>query len=252
MQYYLTFVSFLLGAIIGSFLNVVIYRLPLKESLLLPASHCPNCGNPVRPYDNIPIVSWLVLRGKCRDCKSGISVRYPLVEALTGVLFLGCFLYFDFSWSLPVAWFFVAVLVAVAFIDFDHKIIPAKIVLPAAVICLAVSISMNPQNWWKYLVASFGGAAFVFAFIMLWPGGGMGMGDFYMALFMGAFLGSTVIVAFFTAFLFGSIVGLTLIALKKATRKSKIPFGPYLAAGSLVAMFVGQFLLHSYINIINV
>jgi leader peptidase (prepilin peptidase)/N-methyltransferase len=136
LQYYLAVVSLALGLVVGSFLNVVIYRLPRRESLVRPGSHCPSCGNPVRWHDNVPVFGWLVLRGKCRDCRQHIPIRYPLVEALTGIAFLLCFLRFGVDWPLLVAWAFVAALVAIAFIDYDHMIIPDKIVLPGALLGL--------------------------------------------------------------------------------------------------------------------
>lgn len=248
MQYYLAVVSLMLGMVVGSFLNVVIYRLPRRESLVRPASHCPSCGNPVRWYDNVPVFGWLVLRGKCRDCRQRIPVRYPLVEALTGIAFLLCFLRFGVDWPLLVAWAFVAALVAIAFIDYDHMIIPDKIVLPGALVGLMASISVNPQDWWKYLAGSAGAAAFMFALAMIWPNG-MGFGDIKMAAFMGAVLGSGVIVALFAAFFIGAVAGIVLMAMHKRTRKDAIPFGPYLAVGAVVGVFVGQTLLHSYLAI---
>ncbi|NLE10813.1 MAG: prepilin peptidase [Actinobacteria bacterium] len=246
MQYYLYAVAFLFGLTIGSFLNVVIYRLPRHESLVRPGSHCPGCGSAVRWYDNIPIVSWLVLRGRCRDCKNPISVRYLVVEALTGVLFVLAMWRLDVSWELLVAWIFIAALVAIAFIDYDHMIIPDSIVLPGAIIGLAASVALQPGRWWVFLVAGFGGALFCFALAMFWPGGGMGFGDVKMALFIGFFLGTSVIVAFFLAFLVGSIVGVYLLLVRKQSRKMKLPFGPFLAFGSVVGLLAGETLLTWY------
>ena len=248
MEYYLAVVSLLLGLVVGSFLNVVIYRLPRKESLVRPASHCPSCGNPVRWHDNVPVVGWVILRGKCRDCGQRISVRYPLVEAITGIAFLLCFLRFGVDWPLLVAWAFVAATVAVAFIDYDHRIIPDKIVLPGLVVGLIASIAINPQDWWKYLAASAGAATFMFALAMIWANG-MGPGDIKMAAFMGAVLGSGVLVALFAAFFIGAVAGVVLMATHKRTRKDSIPFGPYLAIGAVLAVFLGQMLLHSYLGI---
>lgn len=246
MQYYLYVVALLFGLVIGSFLNVVIYRLPRHESLVRPGSHCPGCGSPVRWYDNVPVVSWLVLRGRCRDCKTPISIRYPLVEALTGMLFAVAMWRLDVSWQLLVAWAFVAALVAIAFIDYDHMIIPDKIVLPGALIGLGTAIALQPGRWWVFLVAGFGGALFCFALAMLWPGGGMGFGDVKMALFIGFVLGASVIVAFFLAFLVGSIVGVHLVLVHKRSGKMKVPFGPFLALGSIVGLLAGEPLLNWY------
>jgi leader peptidase (prepilin peptidase)/N-methyltransferase len=171
-----------------------------------------------------------------------------LVEAITGIAFLLCFLRFGVDWPLIVAWAFVSAMVTVAFIDYDYMIIPNKIVLPGALLGLVASIAISPQDWWKYVAGSAGAAAFMFALAMIWHGG-MGPGDIKMAAFMGAVLGSAVIVALFTAFFAGAIAGVALIATRRRTRKEKIPFGPYLAIGAVVAVFVGQWLLHSYVGI---
>jgi leader peptidase (prepilin peptidase) / N-methyltransferase len=248
LQYYLAVVSLILGLVVGSFLNVVIYRLPLRQSLVRPSSHCPSCGKPVRWHDNVPVFGWIVLRGRCRDCRLPISVRYPAIEALTGVLFLLCFVRFGVDWPILVGFGFVACMVAIAFIDYDHMIIPNKIVLPGTVIGLAASIAINPHDWWKYVAASAGSAFFLFLLAMIWAGG-MGPGDIKLAAFMGAVLGTTVIVALFASFFLGAIAGVFLIATRKRTRKDKIPFGPYLAAGSVIALLVGQMLVHSYVGL---
>ncbi len=240
--------SVLFGLVLGSFLNVVIYRLPRHESLARPGSHCPGCNKAIRWYDNIPLVSWLTLKGRCRDCGVRISCRYPVVEAITGVGFGLALWRFGVDWPLLVAWAFIAAMVAVAFIDYDHMVIPNKIVLPGALIGLAASVALNPQRWWVYVASSAGAAAFMFALAMIWPGG-MGPGDIKMALFMGAVLGASVLVALFAAFLFGSLFGLYLMLVKKRSRKTRIPFGPYLAAGSVLAIFLGETILRNYANL---
>jgi leader peptidase (prepilin peptidase)/N-methyltransferase len=250
VQYYLAVVSLVLGLVVGSFLNVVIYRLPRKESLVRPASHCPACGKPVRWHDNIPVAGWLVLRGACRDCGAPISARYPVVEGLTGLLFLGCFLRFGVEWRLLIGWAFVACMVAIAFIDYDHMIIPNKIVLPGTVIGLAASVAVSPHAWWKCVAASVGAAFFMFLLALIWAGG-MGPGDIKMAAFMGAVLGASVIVGLLAAFLLGAMVGIGLLATHRKSRKDKIPFGPYLAVGSVIALFVGQLLLDSYVGLLR-
>lgn len=250
MQAYLYVLSFLFGLVVGSFLNVVIYRLPRHESLVRPGSHCPGCDTPIHWYDNVPLVSWLVLRGRCRECKTRISYRYPAVEAVTGAGFVLAIWRFDVSWPLLVAWAFIAAMIAIAFIDYDHMIIPNGIVLPGAVIGLAASIAIHPSRWWVYLVASAGAAAFMFALVMLWPGG-MGPGDVKMALFMGAVLGVGVIVGLFAAFLFGSIAGVFMMVVLKRSRKSKIPFGPFLAMGSVLALFLGEQIIAAYMSLFD-
>jgi leader peptidase (prepilin peptidase)/N-methyltransferase len=250
VQYYFYAVSLLLGLVLGSFLNVVIYRLPRHESLVRPGSRCPSCKTPIRFYDNIPVASWLVLRGRCRACGSRISPRYPLVEAITGVAFPLAFWRFGLDWPLLVAWAFIAAMVAVAFIDYDHMIIPNKIVLPGAVVGLVASVAIHPQRWWVYVAGSLGAAGFLFLAAMIWPGG-MGPGDIKMALFMGAVLGAYVMVALFAAFFFGAIVGVFLLLVQKRSRKEKIAFGPYLALGAVVAILVGETLLNSYLRVYN-
>jgi leader peptidase (prepilin peptidase) / N-methyltransferase len=247
MQYYSYTVSLLLGLVIGSFLNVVIYRLPRRESIVRPASRCPQCGNPIRFYHNLPVLGWLVLGGKCRDCGTRISVRYPLVEGITGIAFALAFWRLGFTWSLAVAWAFIAAMVAIAFIDYDHMIIPNRIVLPGALLGLMASVALHPQRWWVYLAGSLGAGAFMFLLIMLWPGG-MGAGDMKMALFMGAVLGSYVVVALFAAFLLGSLVGVFMLVVRRRSRKQKIPFGPYLALGAVLAVLVGNNLLSAYMK----
>jgi leader peptidase (prepilin peptidase)/N-methyltransferase len=250
VQYYLYAVALMLGLAVGSFLNVVIYRLPRHESLVRPGSHCPSCMTPIRFYDNIPVVSWLILRGKCRTCRSPISARYLLVEAITGASFVLAFWRFGLDWRLLVAWAFIAAMVAVAFIDYDHMIIPNKIVLPGAVMGLLASMALDPQRWWVYVAGSLGAAAFMFALALIWPGG-MGPGDIKLALFMGAVLGAYVMVALFVAFLLGSLVGIFMLLVQKRSRKEKIPFGPYLAMGAILAALVGETLLNSYLGVYN-
>ncbi len=250
MLYYFAVVSLLLGLVVGSFLNVVIWRLPRGESLVHPGSYCPKCGSAVRWFDNVPVLSWLILRGRCRDCKEPISVRYPLVEAATGVGFVLAFWRIGLDWPLLVAWAFIAVMISVALIDHDHMIIPDKIVLPGALLGLAAAVAVDPQRWWTYLAGGLGAAAFMFLLVMLWPGG-MGPGDVKMALFMGAVLGVSVTVALFLAFLVGAVVGMVLLATRRRTRKDQIPFGPYLALGGIVAVLAGQGVLHSYIGLFS-
>ena len=173
-------VSLLLGLIIGSFLNVVAYRVPKKESLIRPGSHCPSCGHAVRWHDNVPVLGWLALRGRCRDCQAAIPVRYPVVEGLTGLLFLAAALVIGWAPRLLLAWAFFAVLVAVSLIDLDYFIIPDKIVLPSAAVGLAASVLLAPQRWWQYLVSGLGAALFLFVVALIWPGGmGLAMSNWH-------------------------------------------------------------------------
>lgn len=250
MQYYYYFVSLLLGLVVGSFLNVVIYRLPRHESLVRPGSRCPGCGVGIRFYDNVPVLSWVILRRRCRACGARIAIRYPLVEAITGVAYVLAFWRLGPDWPLLVAWAFIAAMVAVAYIDHDHMIIPNVIVIPGAVVGLMASVAIHPHRWWVYVAGSLGAGAFMFILVMVWPGG-MGPGDIKMALFMGAVLGANVVVALFAAFLVGSLAGVFMLAVQKRSRKEKIPFGPYLALGAVLATLVGGGLLDSYLRVYN-
>jgi leader peptidase (prepilin peptidase) / N-methyltransferase len=182
--------------------------------------------------------------------RSRPRLHLAAVMAITGVAFLLAFLRFGLVWRLPLAWFFIAVMIVIAFIDWELMIIPNKIVLPAAVIGLAASIALDPDRWWVYLVAAVGAALFLFILALIWPGG-MGMGDVKLALFMGAVLGTMVIAAMFLAFLLGAIVGLILIASKLKGRKDAIPFGPYLALGSVLALLYGQWMLDAYWSLLG-
>jgi leader peptidase (prepilin peptidase) / N-methyltransferase len=245
---YIAVMATLVGLVFGSFLNVVIYRLPRGESLARPGSHCPSCGHAVRWHDNIPVLSFVWLRSRCRDCGARISIRYPLVEVLTGGLFLGAFLAYGVQWrALEIAVFYAA-LIAVTFIDFDRRIIPDKIVLPGAAAGIVTSALLAPERWWQYVVAGVGAAGFLFALGMLWPGG-MGFGDVKLALFMGVVLGAGVIVALFVAFLAGGVIGGALLFAGVKKRTDKIPFGPYLSLGAVVAALSGSAILDWYLRL---
>jgi leader peptidase (prepilin peptidase) / N-methyltransferase len=249
LLYVLCVIALLFGLTIGSFLNVVIYRLPRKESLSRPASHCPRCDTAIKWYDNVPVASWIALRGRCRSCGQPIAIRYPIVESMTGIGFALATWRFGVDWRTLVACAFVAALVAIAFIDYDEMIIADSIVLPGAVVGLGSSIALDPGRWWIYVVSSVGCGVFFLALVLLWPGGGMGAGDAKMGLFMGAVLGPRILVAVFVAFLLGSVVGIYLMVVKKAGRKTRVPFGPFLAVGAVLALFVGQMLVDAYTGI---
>jgi len=235
-----------LGLLIGSFLNVVAYRLPRGESLLWPASHCPGCEQPIKPYDNVPVLSWLLLRGKCRGCGEQISPRYPAIELLTAVAFGAIVLLngvdTDLVWELP----FAAMLIAVAGIDLEHRIIPNKVLLPSAVFAVATAIALRPDDLMELGIA--GAAAFTaFLLAALAYPAGMGMGDVKLAGVMGLFLGTAVIPSLFIAFLTGTIVGVAVIAKHGADgRKKGVPFGPFLAFGGLVGLLFGADLIDLY------
>ncbi|NLE74774.1 MAG: prepilin peptidase [Actinobacteria bacterium] len=242
--------SFLLGLVIGSFLNVVIHRVPLRQSLVRPGSHCPHCAHSIRWYDNIPVLSWLILRGRCRDCGAQIGIRYPLVEVLTAALFTLGALAAGWELRLLLLWGFFAVLVVVTFIDIDHMLILNRVVIPAGALGLAASIALVPSRWWEYLISGCGAALFLFLIALLWPGG-MGLGDVKLALLLGFVLGAKVIVAMFAAFLLGGVVGISLLAGGRRSRKDKIPFGPFLALGGIIGSLVGDHILVWYVGLIG-
>jgi leader peptidase (prepilin peptidase)/N-methyltransferase len=237
------------GLIIGSFLNVVAYRLPRKESLARPASRCPGCGTPIKPYDNVPVVSWLLLRGRCRHCAAGISASYPVVELCTGLLYAAVVLAKDDTREIVLGLLLVTVLVPVTLIDLEHRIIPNRITLPAAVAALLAGVILDPGFVPEQLIA--GAAAFGFFFLaaLAYPRG-MGMGDVKLAGVLGLYLGRAVGPGLFIALIAGVVVGVAVIARKgaKEGRKTAVPFGPFLALGGMIAFFVGQSLADDYAN----
>jgi leader peptidase (prepilin peptidase) / N-methyltransferase len=238
-----------LGAIFGSFLNVVTYRLPRHESLVKPASHCTRCGTVVKPYDNIPVLSWLLLRGHCRSCGEPISVRYPLVEAATGALCVGAVLAHSSAVSIALSILLVLICVPAAAIDLEHRIIPNRITALGALLALGVGTALDPGGEVTRLIAGAAAGGFLLLAALAYPGG-MGMGDVKLAGMLGLFLGSAVAPALLIALLAGSLVGAVIIARKgaQAGRKTAIPFGPFLVFGALTAMFVGSQIVDFYVN----
>jgi leader peptidase (prepilin peptidase) / N-methyltransferase len=232
------------GLALGSFLNVVAARVPLRRSIVRPPSACMSCGQQVRWYDNLPLVSYAVLRGRCRDCKVRIPFVYPAVELVTALLIAGCVLAFGVTADALVAAFFCAVLVAVSAIDVEHRIIPNRIVLPATAAVLVANTALHPSPGWA--LGALGASGFLFAAALAYPAG-MGMGDVKLALLMGAALGKVVAVAMMVGMLAAMIPGLYLMARHGSkARKMGIPFGPFLAAGSVVALFWGADILDAY------
>jgi leader peptidase (prepilin peptidase)/N-methyltransferase len=235
-----------LGALIGSFLNVVIHRVPRRESLVRPRSRCPECAAPIAPYDNVPVLSWLLLRGRCRGCGERISPRYPLVELLTALAFAAVVLVRGFDEDLVLELPFVAALIALAGIDYDHKLLPNRIVYPLAGYGLIATVLVDRGDLVEHIVAGAGAFAFLLAAVIAYPRG-MGMGDVKLAGAMGLFLGVSVIPALLVAFLTGSVVGLAIIAREGAAgRKKAIPFGVFLALGGIVGVLAGPELIDLY------
>jgi leader peptidase (prepilin peptidase)/N-methyltransferase len=238
-----------LGAIVGSFLNVVAYRLPRHESLITPASRCPNCGTPVKPYDNVPILSWLLLRGRCRSCSASISVRYPLVEALTAALCVGAVLAHHSAAAITLSIALILLVVPAALIDLECRIIPNRITALGAVLALVVGIALDPAGEPERLIAGAAAGGFLLLAALAHPGG-MGMGDVKLAAVMGLFLGRAVAPAILIALAAGALFGAAIIARKGAHegRKTAVPFGPFLALGALVAVFAGQTIVDLYVS----
>jgi leader peptidase (prepilin peptidase)/N-methyltransferase len=236
----------LLGAVIGSFLNVVIHRLPLGESLASPGSRCPSCGTPIAPYDNVPVLSWLLLRGRCRHCGASISPRYPAVELLTAATFAAVVAVSGFDDDLLLELPFVACLIALAGIDLDHKLLPNKIVYPMAVYGLVATAIVDTGDLVEHVIAGAGGFLFLFIAVLAYPRG-MGMGDVKLAGAMGLYLGLSIVPAMLTAFLTGSLVGLGMMAREGAqARKKAVPFGVFLALGGIVGVLAGPELIEFY------
>jgi leader peptidase (prepilin peptidase) / N-methyltransferase len=232
------------GLALGSFLNVVAARVPLKRSLLSPGSACMSCEREIAWYDNVPLLSYALLRGRCRSCGAHIPLRYPAVELVTALLVAGCVWKFGLSGSAAVAAFFCLALVAVSATDLEHRIIPNRIVVPAGLIVLAANTALHPGPQWA--IGAVGASGFLFVAALAYPAG-MGMGDVKLAFLMGAALGKTVPVALFLGVFAALIPGLVLLARHgSAARKMGIPFGPFLALGAVVALFAGHELLHAY------
>jgi leader peptidase (prepilin peptidase)/N-methyltransferase len=234
------------GLAIGSFLNVVAARLPQKRSIVSPASACMSCGEAIAWYDNIPLLSYVLLRGRCRHCRASIGLRYPVVELVTALLVAGCVLDFGVSADALVAAFFCAVCVAVSAADLEYRIVPNRIVVPAAAIILVAQTALHPSVEWA--AGALGAALFLFIAALVYPNG-MGMGDVKFALVLGAMLGRDVTVAMMVGMLAALVPSIYLLARHgSAARKMGIPFAPFLALGGLVALFAGDALLNAYLT----
>lgn len=252
--------AFVFGALIGSFLNVVVWRVPQGLSVVRPPSACPSCGHEIAWYDNIPIVSWLVLRARCRSCGAHISVRYPLVEAGTGLAFalvVGAAYLGMYPFAvLPAILYWAAVGIALTLIDLDHHRLPNAIVLPSypitAILLILASIVTGEYD--RLLSAAIGAAVLFALYWLLAIGypGGMGFGDVKLAGVLGMLLGwvgwAALIVGGFSAFVLGGVVGVLLMLGRRATRKSRIPFGPFMIAGAWIGVFAGDAIARVYLT----
>jgi leader peptidase (prepilin peptidase) / N-methyltransferase len=240
----------LVGLLVGSFLNVVAARLPQGMSLVRPGSHCPTCGIDVRPQDNIPVLSWLVLGGHCRGCRQPISARYPLVEAGTAVLLAAvAAVHAEDTTKLVLGAVLVLFLVPMALIDADHRIIPNKLTGPAAIVAIVLGLALDPAGEPERLIAGVA-AGGLFLLAALARPGGMGMGDVKLAAVLGLFLGGAVSVALMAALVLGTVVGGVIIARVGAAagRKTAVPFGPFLALGGVIAVLAGDPLVSAYLG----
>jgi prepilin signal peptidase PulO-like enzyme (type II secretory pathway) len=240
--------AFAPGLAIGSFLNVVAARVPLKRSIVSPGSACMSCGHELAWYENVPVASYLALRGRCKGCGTRIGVVYPAVELLTALLIAASFLAFGFSAKAFVAAFFCAVLVTVSATDLSHRIVPNVVVLPAAAIVIVAMTAVDPSVEW--VLGALGGSLFLFLAALVHPKG-MGMGDVKLALLLGAMLGRTVPVALMVGMLAALVPSIVLLARHgSAARKMGIPFAPFLAFGGIVALFFGDDVLDAYLTLL--
>jgi leader peptidase (prepilin peptidase)/N-methyltransferase len=273
MPWFLPTVAALFGAVVGSFLNVVIHRLPVGESVVFPGSRCPRCGAPIRPGDNIPVVSWIALGGRCRTCREPIAARYPLVELANALLWAALALRFGLGFQLFATAALCSALLVITLIDVDHWIIPDAITLPGIAIGLTSSFFLPPRGsmiagflhhrlglghlpgflasvgFWDSLAALLLGGG-LFYLVAVVSRGGMGGGDIKLTAMMGAFLGMRDLgVAIFIGLIAGSAVGIGLMIAGRKTRKDAIPFGPFLALGGICAVFWGRSLVEWYLNL---
>jgi leader peptidase (prepilin peptidase)/N-methyltransferase len=252
----------LLGLVVGSFLNVVVWRVPRGESVVSPPSACPRCGHRVRPRDNVPVLSWLLLRGRCRDCGEPIARRYPLVEAATGLAFAGVVAWLGVDWAVPAFWYLAAVTIALALIDLDVRRLPDAIVLPSFVVGAAL---LALATWGPgadvpadaFVRALLGAAAMGGAYVVIFlvHPSGMGLGDVKLAAVLGLYLGwigwGAVVVGWFAGFLLGGVFAVGLLAARRAGRRTAIPFGPWLLAGAWVGLVAGPAVAGWYLGILG-
>jgi leader peptidase (prepilin peptidase) / N-methyltransferase len=246
--------AFVCGAVLGSFLNVCIVRVPAGESIAYPASHCPRCHTPIRSRDNVPLLSYAVLRGRCRACGMPISARYPAVEALTGAAMMLLVDRFGLAPLLPVYALFVAALIVISFIDLDHQIIPDVISLPGIVIgMLLAALGYGPPILTSLTGALLGGGllyAIALGYHALTGREGMGGGDIKLLAMIGAFLGwRGVLVTLLLSSFSGAVIGIGLMLARGADTRIPIPFGPFLALGALCALLFGDALMQWYLNL---
>ena len=247
-------IFFILGLFIGSFLNVVIYRLPRNESIISPRSHCPHCGKKIHFFDNIPVISYMILQGKCRYCKNQISPRYLIVELITAVALVSLYHIFGINMEMLFFSIFVLILITISFIDIENMKILNKIVLPGIAIGLFMTLIFRPDNIVQSILGMICGGGVLLSWfyigkLLFRKKESLGAGDIKFAALIGVFLGvKTTLIALFLSSLFFTLIAIFLISLKKAKLDSKIPFAPFLATGALVSMCFGNELLSWYLN----
>lgn len=257
METSVALIAGLLGLAIGSFVNVIAYRVPLGKSVVAPPSACPRCDAPIRPKDNVPVVSWLVLRGRCRDCGERISLRYPVVEAFTGLAFAGTVVVIGVNWALPAYLFFVAVSIALSLTDIDHKRIPNRILYPSVPIGVALlAVGAFGEGGWQDFGRALAGAALYFGWwllVAIITRGGFGMGDVKLAFFLGLFTTfiswRVLVVSAFAGVLIGGLISLVLLLSGRKSRRDQVPFGPSLIAGAWVAIVWGAEIVDFWMSI---
>jgi leader peptidase (prepilin peptidase)/N-methyltransferase len=244
-MFFVKFIMALMGAAIGSFLNVCIRRLPAGESLVFPSSHCPKCHHPLKFYDNIPIISYLALRGRCRNCGEIISLQYPLVELLTAVMALLLFWKFGLSWKLLFSFVFTCSLIVITFIDFEHQIIPDIITLPGIPVFFLMAVLAMGVPWWDALLGILIGGGILYAialgYELIAKREGMGGGDIKLLAMLGAFFGwKSLFFIFLVSSFLGAIVGISVMLIKGKDMKYAVPFGPFLSLAALAYIFWGD------------
>jgi leader peptidase (prepilin peptidase)/N-methyltransferase len=248
----LTIISIIFGALVGSFLNVCIFRLPKEESIIWPGSHCPHCGKPIKVYDNIPLISYILLMGKCRHCKRPISIQYPLVEGITALSSLFLFMKYGPSVSYLFSFSFVSALIVITVIDLYHQIIPDVISLPGIGVGLIASLILPQISFLNSLIGVLlgGGSLFIVGTLYRWffKREGMGGGDVKLLAMIGAFLGwKAILLTILLSSLIGSIAGILIMVLKGKDFKYAIPFGPFLSLGAVISLFYGEEIIRWYL-----
>ena len=244
---------FILGLIVGSFSNVCIYRIPKNESIVYPASHCPKCRSKIKPVDNIPLLSFILLKGRCRNCKSKISIQYPIVELVTGLIYLIIYLIYGLSIQTLVYIILSSALIIIAFIDLNEEIVPDVISLPGIVIGFILSFFVPYISFINSALGVFVGGGIILIIGMagsvIFKKEAMGGGDVKLAAMIGAFLGwRYIVISLFLGFFVGALAGIILILSKIKNREDAIPFGPFIVLGSFITLFWGEKIIYWYLG----